>query len=99
MSKKMKIRVRNPLLESENDSSTINTDEYPHLCVDYTPSDDEVEHALKIITTKLMKDGLNEIVIDLDEKNKELTPAKEMTISDIEKELGYKFKIVHRKSK
>lgn len=38
--------------------------------------------------------GLEYILCDVNEVNKGFAPAKEMTIDDIEKELGYKIKIV-----
>ncbi len=37
---------------------------------------------------------LEQIIVDVEEREKEYAPAKEMTISEIEKALGYKVKIV-----
>ena len=42
---------------------------------------------------------INWLVLDINDRNKVLAPAKEMTIDEIEKELGYKIKIVKEEEK
>lgn len=55
---------------------------------------DELNHALDIITAYFVEHRINGLVLDINKRNKMLAPAKEMTIDEIEKELGYKIKIV-----
>ena len=57
-------------------------------------TNDELSHALDIVTAYFVKHRINGLVLDINERNKILAPAKEMTIDEIEKELGYKIKIV-----
>ena len=57
-------------------------------------TNDELSHALDIITAYFVKHHINWLVLDINDRNKVLAPAKEMTIDEIEKELGYKIKIV-----
>ena len=60
-------------------------------------TNDELSHALDIITTYFVEHRINGLVLDINKRNKILAPAKEMTIDEIEKELGYKIKIVKEK--
>ena len=55
---------------------------------------EELNHALDIVTAYFVKHRINWLVLDINDRNKVLAPAKEMTINEIEKELGYKIKIV-----
>ena len=55
---------------------------------------EELNHALDIVTAYFVEHCINGLVLDINERNKILAPAKEMTIDEIEKELGYKIKIV-----
>lgn len=55
---------------------------------------DDVGNAMDIIAAYMMQDYRFDLVLDLAERNEALSPAKEMTIAEIEKELGYKIKIV-----
>ena len=58
---------------------------------------EELNHALDIVTAYFVEHCINGLVLDINERNKILAPAKEMTIDEIEKELGYKIKIVNEK--
>ena len=58
---------------------------------------EELTHALDVVTAYFVEHCINELVLDINERNKILAPAKEMTIDEIEKELGYKIKIVKEK--
>ena len=58
---------------------------------------EELNHALDIVTAYFVEHCINGLVLDINERNKILAPAKEMTIDEIEKELGYKIKIVKEK--
>ena len=62
-------------------------------------TNDELSHALDIVTAYFVKHRINGLVLDINERNKILAPAKEMTINEIEKELGYKIKIVKENKK
>ena len=62
-------------------------------------TNDELNHALDIVTAYFVEHCINGLVLDINERNKILAPAKEMTIYEIEKELGYKIKIIKEKKK
>lgn len=55
---------------------------------------DEYERAINIIIAKMCSNKLHTICVDIENRESTYKPYKEMTISDIEKELGYKIKIV-----
>ena len=55
---------------------------------------EELNHALDIVTAYFVEHNINGLVLDINERNKILAPAKEMTIEEIEEKLGYKIKIV-----
>ena len=57
-------------------------------------TNDELSHALDIVTAYFVKHHINWLVLDINDRNKVLAPAKEMTIDEIEEKLGYKIKIV-----
>ena len=54
----------------------------------------ELAHAIDTIATFFMQNDKYALTVDLDEMEKFLKPPVEMTIKEIEKELGYKVKIV-----
>lgn len=60
---------------------------------------DEVVDALDLISLYIYQERLCKLVVDIDERNRFLAPAKEMTMEEIEKELGYKVKIVSKENK
>lgn len=72
-------------------------EEYPHLCLDYEISDGDLNNALDIVINAFMQRGLYKISVDLDKRNYEYAPTKEMTMADIEKEFGHKVRIVANK--
>ena len=61
-------------------------------------TNDELKHALDIVTAYFVEHRINELVLDINERNKILAPAKEMTIDEIEEKLGYKVKIVNKEN-
>lgn len=76
----------------------IDGDEYKNLIMKHKVTDRDFNKAIKILCTYFVQNELKSMLIDLDKFDESLEPAKEMSISDIEKELGYKIKIVdHRK--
>ena len=60
---------------------------------------DEVCDALDLISLYIYQERLCKFVVDIDGRNSFLAPAKEMTIEEIEKELGYKVNIVSKENK
>lgn len=58
---------------------------------------DDVTEAIDTLIAYFCQDGIYKIVIDIDKRDKSLAPAKEMTIEQIEKKLGYKIKIISDK--
>ena len=62
-------------------------------------TEDEIMDALDLISLYMYQERIHKIVIDIDERNENLAPAsKEMTLEEIEKELGYKVKIVSKEN-
>lgn len=67
-------------------------------CENKSESMDDVERAIDTLINHIVTNGIHCMIVDIDKRNKELAPAKEMTIDDIEKELGHKIKIVKEKN-
>nr|DAT25858.1 MAG TPA: hypothetical protein [Caudoviricetes sp.] len=65
----------------------------------YPPTADEVKKAICILTGRLIYRSVWIMESDIDSLNMSLSPPKEMTIEEIEKELGHKVKIVEEKEK
>lgn len=72
----------------------IERDEYKNLYLNHKISDKEINNAIKILFSFSIQNDAKTIVYDLNTFNKKLSPAKEMTIEEIENELGHKIKIV-----
>ena len=58
---------------------------------------DDVTEAIDTLIAYYHQEEIYTMIIDIDERNESLAPAKEMTIEQIEKKLGYKIKIVSDK--
>ena len=61
-------------------------------------TEDEIMDALDLISLYIHQEGIHKIIVDIDERNRSLAPAKEMTIEEIEAKLGYKVKIVSKEN-
>lgn len=105
MSKKLEIRVVDTNLVSEPGLCSDLKHERPHICYnEYNYIDkallcktvdiNDISDVVACLIRYIGMNGLENIVCDINEFNKNFAPAKEMTIGDIEKELGYKIKIV-----
>ena len=105
MSKKLEIRVVDTNLVSEPGLCSDLKHERPHIYYnEYNYIDkallcktvdiDDISDVVACLIRYIGMNGLEYIVCDINEVNKGFAPAKEMTIADIEKELGYKIKIV-----
>ena len=62
-------------------------------------TEDEIMDALDLISLYIYQERIHKIVIDIDERNRFLEPAKEMTLEEIEKKLGYKVKLVSKENR
>lgn len=60
---------------------------------------DDVMDALDVVAAYLSEHDTYLIKVNITERNDSLRPAKEMSIEDIEKELGYKIKIISDKER
>ena len=58
---------------------------------------DDVIGALDVLAAYISENDTCSFEVDISKRNDSLRPAKEMSIEDIEKELGYKIKIVSDK--
>ena len=65
---------------------------------DHKITKDEAMDALDLISLYIYKERLHKIIVDIDERNRFLEPAKEMTLEEIENKLGYKVKIVSKEN-
>ena len=59
-------------------------------------TDVDFENAIDVLISAFVKKNINRLYINIDERNMEYTPVKEMTLEDIEEALGYKLKIVNK---
>lgn len=105
MSKKLEIRLVDTNLVSEPGLCSDLKHERPHICYyeyDYidkallckTVDINNISDVIACLIRYFGMNGLAYIVCDINEVNKGFAPAKEMTVDEIEKELGYKIKIV-----
>lgn len=102
MKKALRIDVVDPSFIPDGfNHPTIKRYECEHILKQFenkSESMDDVKKALDTLINHIVTNGVSSIVVDIDKRNKELAPAKEMTFDDIEKELGYKIKIVKEKN-
>ena len=111
MNKIINIELKDPNLEQDGYSyEYVHIPNYPRLFsheIDniinkfdgHKITEDEIMDALDLITLYIYRERIHKIVVDIDERNRTLAPAKEMTLEEIEKELGHKVKIVNKKEK
>lgn len=103
MSKTLEIRVVDTIQEPE--LCSILKHKNPHICygeynyidqalLDKTVDVDNIDELVGALVRYIGIHELEYIVCDINEFNKAFAPVKEMTIAEIEKELGYKIKIV-----
>lgn len=59
-------------------------------------STDDMTNAIDLIITHMVRDNISKIVVDIAERDQALASPKEMTLREIEKELGYKVKIMSK---
>lgn len=72
----------------------IEKDEYENLYLNHKISNKEIDDAIKTLFSFSIQNDAKTIIYDLNTFNEKLSPAKEMTIEEIENELGHKIKIV-----
>lgn len=70
--------------------------EYKHIYLDHKITGEEFANCINTLVTYFMQNGSSMLLIDLDERNKELRPIKEMTIEEIENKLDCKIKIINK---
>lgn len=68
-----------------------------HICKHHTITNDELTDAIDTIISGFVQSHNNKIIVNIAERNRELAPAKEMTVEEIEAALGFKIKIVKEK--
>ena len=71
--------------------------EYNHIYLDHEITEEEFDNCINTLITYFMQNGYYAMIIDLDKRNKDLKPVKEMTIEEIENKLGCKIKIINKK--
>ena len=60
---------------------------------------DEIIDALDLISLYMYQERIHKFVVDIDERNRCLAPDKEMTLEEIEAELGHKVKLVSKEDR
>ena len=92
MGKRLKIELR-----SEVGTVRISEDEYPNLMLDHKVTKEELNKAIDTIITHFAQKEVFSMIVYLKRRNDLYGPAREMTIEEIETELGCKIKIVKEK--
>lgn len=72
--------------------------EYENIYLDHEIGDEEIQNAIDVLITYIMQTQVRTLEVDLNIRNKEYAPPKEMTLEDVEKELGYKVKIITKEN-
>ncbi len=72
--------------------------EYENIYLDHEISDEEIQHAIDVLITYIMQNQARTLEVDLDIRNREFAPPKEMTLEEVERELGYKIKIITKEN-
>lgn len=102
MNKALRIEVVDPSFIPDGfNHPTIKRYECEHILKQFenkSESMGDVEKAIDTLINHFVTNGVSYMMVDIDKRNKALAPAKEMTFDDIEKELGYKIKIVKEKN-
>lgn len=103
MNKALRIDVVDPSsIPDGYNHQTIKCYECEHILKQFenkSESRGDVEKAIDTLINHIVTNDISYMMVDIDKRNKALAPAKEMTLDDIEKELGYKIKIVREKNK
>lgn len=68
---------------------------YPYLFEGDAVCEQEALEAMDTLIRYLYQNKEVQIIYDLEYRNKALAPAKEMTMTEIEKALGYKVKLIN----
>ena len=84
-------------LKHELGNARISDDEYPNLMLDREVTDDEWNEALNTLITYFAQNDMHTIIVDLERRNTWYGDAREMTMEEVEQQLGYKIKIVKEK--
>lgn len=102
MNKALRIEVVDPSFIPDGfNHPTIKRCECEHILKQFenkSESMGDVEKAIDTLINHIVTNSISYMMVDIDGRNKALAPAKEMTFDDIEKELGYKIKIVKEKN-
>lgn len=106
MNKKMDIRIYQTVEENSDGYHkeqlvTLAPNEYKNIYINRKINQEELDMAIDTIATACMQKQIKSIYVDLDIKNSNQSvddKVKEMTIEEIETELGYPFKIVKKEN-
>lgn len=98
MSKLMKIEMTE---DFSRDSTYLYADDCPNIIKKVNDihgeiTKEDLANAIDVLISAFVKQKVYSMVIDIDERDSEYAPAKEMTLEEIEKKLGYKVKIVNK---
>ena len=80
-----------------SDQTRLFESECHYFCKNHMITNDELMDALDVLASWFVQSKGNKILLNVSERNNSLSPAKEMTMEELEKELGYKVKIVKEK--
>lgn len=85
-----------------SDTNSLNISDCEHIVAsvdDEFPTETTVMQAIHTLVNYFYATGDVARIIDVNKLNRKLAPPTEMTVAEIEKELGYKVKIVKEKEK
>ena len=83
-----------------SDTNSLNISDCEHIVAlvdDEFPTDTTVMKAIHTLINHFYATGEVALTIDVNKLDRQLAPPTEMTVAEIEKELGYKVKIVKEK--
>ena len=91
MGRTIKIETRDYIVESE----------YPNIIKKVNDiygviSNEDIKDAADVLIAAFANSHINGLYVNMDERERELAPVKEMTLEEIEKKHGYKVKIVNK---
>lgn len=108
MSKFLEIKLKDDLYKPDlafdihdNNGPRLFTGECPNIMKKFTDDngiiDYDLEKAIDTIIAHFASNAGHTMIVDVFERDKALAPPKEMTLEEIEKELGYKVKVISEK--
>lgn len=75
----------------------LDEEDYPNVCLKHEITEKEFENAVDVLITYFAQTKCFEFNVDLNQREQAYKAGKEMTLEEIEKELGHNIRLVSRK--